>query len=338
MRTTKILGYFIWLLCATWFLFVQNTVSANDSEMKTTSTSTSFTFGILKANSLCAQNYTWVVYKYRILIATAKTEEQKKAYRSSLATFTTRWKTLCTRAAWTGSTTNTNTTTGSTTLPKNPTITTIPTVTENVSLDNWIFVEANTGILANYSSNVRGYVDNLTFQFKINFQSILQEMITNGLLTTLDKATMRQKIVLYYTEDCKTLNGKTTVEQWLDPTTNKVTKSNLVGILFKINVCTDTTIYSYLKKSVPEIITHELWHVYNFLHDKNADIFSSICWNGETLKPTCNRQSFVSDYAMLNTDEDYAETFTNRYRLTLPTTTNAQLLTKKNYFNQIQPR
>lgn len=113
-------------------------------------------------------------------------------------------------------------------------------------------------MLANYSTSVRGFVDNLTFQFKINFQSILQEMITNGLLTTLDKASMRQKIVLYYTDDCKTLNGKTTVEQWLDPTTNKVTKSNLVGILFKINVCNDTSIYPFLKKSVPEIITHEL--------------------------------------------------------------------------------
>lgn len=75
------------------------------------------------------------------------------------------------------------------------------------------------------------------------------------------------------------------------------------------------------------------------MHDKNADIFSSICRNGETLKSTCNRQSFVSDYAMLNTDEDYAETFTNRYRLTLPTAiTNSPLLAKKNYFNRIQQR
>ncbi len=340
MKTSKILWYVIWLITISWFLSVQNTVSANDSELIPASSISSFVLPVPKTNSICTQNYTWVVYKYRILIATAKTEEQKKSYRISLNTYVAKWRVLCSATVWTWTTTSTGwkISTGNSTAGKTSGSAVLPILTQNITLDNWIFVETNTGILKNYSSWVLAIVDNLTFQFKINFQSILQEMVSNGLLTTLDKATMRKKIILYFVEDCKNLNGKTTVEQWLDPTTNKVTKSNLVGILFKINVCNDTTIYPFLKKSVPEIITHELWHVYNFMHDKNADIFSSICRNGETLKSTCNRQSFVSDYAMLNSDEDYAETFTKRYRNTFPTTKNTQLLTKKNYFNQIQQR
>lgn len=101
-------------------------------------------------------------------------------------------------------------------------------------------------------------VATLTDQFKLDFKNILENMISNGLLTNLDRTTMKKKIVLYYVEDCKNLNGKTSVEQRVDPTTNKVTKTNFLGIVFKVNVCTDTSIYSFLKTALPEIITHEL--------------------------------------------------------------------------------
>ena len=63
-----------------------------------------------------------------------------------------------------------------------------------------------------------------------------------------------------------------------------------------------------IKREVQQLLFHEIGHKYAFWKDENQKkAFEKICWNWE--KNICRNNDFVSDYALTDKDEDYAETF-----------------------------
>ena len=63
-----------------------------------------------------------------------------------------------------------------------------------------------------------------------------------------------------------------------------------------------------IKREVQQLLFHEIGHKYAFWKDENQKkTFEKICWNWE--KNICRNNDFVSDYALTDKDEDYAETF-----------------------------
>lgn len=57
-------------------------------------------------------------------------------------------------------------------------------------------------------------------------------------------------------------------------------------------------------------ILHELGHYYMHRRDPFPEIFASFCREKEEIN-ICNKEDFVTPYAMSSAREDYAETFAN---------------------------
>lgn len=63
-----------------------------------------------------------------------------------------------------------------------------------------------------------------------------------------------------------------------------------------------------IRRETQQLLFHEIGHKYAFWKDESyKKEFEKICWNWE--KNVCKNNDFVSDYALTNKDEDYAETF-----------------------------
>ncbi|MEI7477149.1 MAG: hypothetical protein WCJ81_00995 [bacterium] len=108
----------------------------------------------------------------------------------------------------------------------------------------------------------------------------------------------------------------------------------MLSITFNISACQLPT-----WPTPAAVVSHELGHFYYYFHD-NSDAFSKICRTKSHDKEvrSCLPASFVSMYAMTNSDEDYAESFSYRYRSLFGIPADDQLVAKLQFFQRSFPQ
>lgn len=143
---------------------------------------------------------------------------------------------------------------------------------------------------------------------------IIDSMIKQSVLTYADKEIMKGKIEITYVNNCKVIDGLTTVKQWYNQ--NKVlVKNELISIQLNVSVCELPNYWSLFSTSYRHVLIHEIWHYVYYLKDKNTKAFEDICWDWETRKMACvSFETFYSKYAMNDAQEDYAESFAYRFQ------------------------
>ncbi len=177
-------------------------------------------------------------------------------------------------------------------------------------------VDANFTIITNPT-----YIDSLPFAQKTksaeraalytkSAEAIIDNMITHGILTSIDKAKIKGKIELNYVNDCKKIDWLTTVKQWYNSNKERV-KNELVSISLNISTCEEANFNTLFASSYKHVFIHELWHYIYYLKDTNTKSFEDICRKtDQTKKIDCAwYDKFYSKYAMNDPQEDYAESF-----------------------------
>ncbi len=88
-------------------------------------------------------------------------------------------------------------------------------------------------------------------------------------------------------------------------------KNLFKNIILNINLCDIPEYRQSFDKFVKQILIHEIAHYLYFFKDWQTERFQQICRsNGEN---SCQFDDFVSTYAMQGQEEDYAESFADRY-------------------------
>ena len=150
-------------------------------------------------------------------------------------------------------------------------------------------------------------------------EGIIDSMISQWILTSIDKTTIKGKIELNYVNDCKKIDWITTVKQWYDWSKKRV-KNELVSISLNISTCEDAGYTSLFANSYKHVFIHEIWHYIYYLRDKNTKSFEDLCWDtdGKRKNACISFETYFSKYAMNDQQEDYAETFAYWYQSKQP--------------------
>lgn len=137
-------------------------------------------------------------------------------------------------------------------------------------------------------------------------QEIMADLVDINILDKNDLKTLNNKIQVTYQQSCN-------VTEW----TFRVVRNKQTGaytfkeIKLIIAYCDKNNTPERQKRHVQQILAHELWHYIYFFKDKNPSKFSEICWDNG--KINCLPEEFVSNYAKISQEEDYAESFAYWY-------------------------
>lgn len=117
------------------------------------------------------------------------------------------------------------------------------------------------------------------------------------------------EILNYYNLNIKDkiiLNVEIDNKCWMTTWKFVKTKNEFKKIELNIKICWIYSNNEIIKNKVYKILLHELWHYFYFYDfDKVKYIKNCFEWD----KMICNESEFVSEYAKLNKEEYYAETF-----------------------------
>jgi hypothetical protein len=160
-------------------------------------------------------------------------------------------------------------------------------------------------------------VDMVVSQFaEASIQKEIGRLIALGFLTPNDIEILNEKIELKYLPNCGTTQGSYHMTQRTDGS-NRQFKS----IKLNINLCNETSYLKHFDQYVRQIFIHEMAHYFYYFKDNYSTTFGAFC--RQERENICTTADFVSNYAMKNQEEDYAESFTHRY---LKTTTHNKMI------------
>jgi hypothetical protein len=195
--------------------------------------------------------------------------------------------------------------------------TTIPP--QIISTNNTFSTITNPTFLDTLSESQRNTAKERARVYTTSVEGIIDSMITQGVLTSTDKSTIKWKIALTYVNDCKKINWLTNIKQRYDWNKKRI-RNDLTSIDLNVSTCEDTNYIKLFSTSYKHVFIHELWHYIYYLRDKDTSTFENICrWMEMVRKDGCTSDvSFYSKYAMTSSEEDYAETFAYWYQSTPP--------------------
>jgi hypothetical protein len=189
----------------------------------------------------------------------------------------------------------------------------LPT-TPQQPLQNWFAVISNATFLNWQPANAQNKVLERAKLYQQSVEGIVDSMITQRILTSTDKEILKGKIEIQYVNNCKQIDGITTVKQRYNQD-KVIVKNELVSIVLNVSTCEQENFWPLFATSYKHVFIHELGHYIYYMKDRSTKEFEDICWNGDTRRTAClSYETFYSKYAMWDPQEDYAETFAYRYQ------------------------
>lgn len=139
---------------------------------------------------------------------------------------------------------------------------------------------------------------------RISEYNLMREYLKDALESAVDKKIISNDEKDYYSRTIAIKYNE--IKDWKF-SANIIINQDLITIFYdKYLFLTRTR--EEIKRETQQLLFHEIGHKYAFWKDENQKkAFEKICWNWE--KNICRNNDFVSDYALTDKDEDYAETF-----------------------------
>ncbi len=183
------------------------------------------------------------------------------------------------------------------------------------------------------NDNEQDYV-NLADEY---IQREIWNLLKQNFLKEEDLSILDNKIILNYNKTCGNTKWAFHMLQSSD-----WKQKQFKSIVLNINLCDNKNFIQNYTNYIRQIFIHEISHYIYMFRDNQTDKFDKICWD---TRDSCDRESFVSDYAKNNSAEDYAESFAYWYLDNFNwvekqhgTTSNAVLWEKLWYFNDLAQR
>jgi hypothetical protein len=146
-----------------------------------------------------------------------------------------------------------------------------------------------------------------TLLFEEIFYDVLDNFVRRGLLGAKDIERLRNKIYFVYHPTCNRFHGNILIKKTINTRTQEVIEVNFDRLNFYVNLCSNYYIIEQYPELFHTVVRHELGHYIQYFIDPRREDFAEICWRDNI--SICQPQSFVSDYARLSPEENYAETF-----------------------------
>ncbi len=167
----------------------------------------------------------------------------------------------------------------------------------------------NPDFLESLSADERDLAERSRLLMERALAEVLASFVKKWRFTQQDIDRIADHIFLEYTADCTSVAGKYEVTYEVDKQGNK---KNIRTTGLQLTVSTCTKIGFVLQKHLLSklIVIHELWHHVWWYKDSTPERFTQLCRSADdTRTDRCTERDFVSEYAQIAPEEDYAEHF-----------------------------
>lgn len=166
------------------------------------------------------------------------------------------------------------------------------------------------------------------------FYDVLTDMYKEGFLSTTEINTIIDKTHIQFNpSSCRNIHGSFGIST---TTRGSHQFKNINDIQLNLNGCYNVFALADIDRILRTLILHEIGgHYSHYIKDPHRQKFQNICrQNKNTQNDQCTKKDFVSDYAMYNSYEDYAETFAH-YRIGTKNERTPIIQQKYNYMKQM---